>query len=336
MEWVWHVPRLVWQSFASVLAYPVDPSQRVYVLYLLTSLLLAIGVFLISRRHGPEDAPHVSLLGRLSRFVFPRDVWGHRSSWVDIRYFVPHQMVRIWIYTVLITIMATAVARWTHLALGAVKGTAGPLLEMDPGFWTAAGYTLVSIVVIDFLSFVVHYGQHRIPVLWQFHKVHHSAEVLNPLTNYREHPVDNLAYAAVAALGTGATAGVFHVLFGVAPSLVNILGVNAWVFLFNISGYHLRHSHIWVRWPGVLAYLFGCPAHHQIHHSCKSEHINKNMAFLFPVWDVLFGTYYLPKQREELVFGIGDGTEGEYKGFVSIYLRPFAELLKLTRTETRG
>ena len=163
--------------------------------------------------------------------------------------------------------------------------------------------------------------------------MHHSAEVLNPLSNYREHPIDNVVYAAVLAIGAGTTAGVFQSLFGVEPSLVNILGINSGAFLFNISGYHLRHSHIWLRWPGPLAYLFGCPAHHQIHHSCKPEHINKNMAFIFPVWDLLFGTFYLPKQREELVFGIGDGTEAEYKSFLSIYFRPFTELFNRRRSD---
>ncbi|MCG8583151.1 MAG: sterol desaturase family protein, partial [Pirellulales bacterium] len=108
--------------------------------------------------------------------------------------------------------------------------------------------------------------------------------------------------------------------------IVQILGINAFMFVYNVSGYHLRHSHVWLRWPGPLAYLFGCPAHHQIHHSCKPEHINKNMAFMFPIWDVLFRTFHLPKEREEMVFGIGDGSEGEYKGFFSIYLRPFVEL----------
>ena len=332
MDSAWQVPTLVWQSLIRVLSYPLDPSQRLYVPYLLTSLLLAVGVFLVSGRHGREDAKRVSVLDQVTRFVFPRDVWRHRSTWVDIRYFVPHQMVRIWIYTTVATLMATEVGYWTDLSFAALKSAPGPLFDVETAFWTAAGYTLASIVVIDFLAFVAHYYQHSIPILWQFHKVHHSAEVLNPLTNYREHPVDNVVYAAMSAIGTGVTAGAFQSMFGVAPSLINILGINAIALVFNISGYHLRHSHIWVRWPGPLTYLFGCPAHHQIHHSCKPEHINKNMAFLFPIWDVLFGTYYLPKQREELVFEIGDGTEGEYKSFLSIYFLPFATLLRSIRS----
>ena len=333
MEWVWEFPTLVWQSLARVVSYPLDPTERVYVLYLLTSLLCAIGVFLLSGTREHDATKRLGALDRLVRFVFPRDVWEHRSTWVDIRYFIPHQMVRIWIYTSLMTIITTTVGRWTYVNLAAVKTTAGAVFAVEPGFWIAVGYTVASILVIDFLAFITHYCQHTVPILWQFHKVHHSAEVLNPLSNYREHPIDNVVYAAMLAIGAGTTAGVFQSLFGVAPSVINILGINSGAFLFNISGYHLRHSHIWLRWPGPLAYLFGCPAHHQIHHSCKPEHINKNMAFLFPVWDLLFGTFYLPKQREELVFGIGDGTEAEYKGFLSIYFRPFTELFNRRRSD---
>ena len=333
MEWVWTLPALVWRSFARVVSYPLNPAERLHVLYLLTSLLCAIGVFLLSGRRGHDDTKRLGALDRLVQFVFPRDVWQHRSTWVDIRYFIPHQMVRVWIYTSLATVIGTTVARSTHISLAALKTTPGAIFAVEPGFWTTVAYTVASIVAIDFLAFITHYCQHTVPILWQFHKVHHSAEVLNPLSNYREHPIDNVTYAATLALGTGTTAGVFQWLFGVAPSLINILGINAAGFLFNISGYHLRHSHIWLRWPDPLAHLFGCPAHHQIHHSCKPEHVNKNMAFIFPIWDVLFGTFYLPKQREELVFGIGDGTEAEYKGLLSIYVRPFAELFTARRPE---
>ena len=97
MDWLWELPKVVWNSFTRVALYPIDPTQRIYGLYLLTSLICAIGVFLIARRteRSEEEGEKTSVLARLTRFVFPREVWTHRSSWVDVRYFLPHQMVRI-------------------------------------------------------------------------------------------------------------------------------------------------------------------------------------------------------------------------------------------------
>jgi sterol desaturase/sphingolipid hydroxylase (fatty acid hydroxylase superfamily) len=135
----------------------------------------------------------------------------------------------------------------------------------------------------------------------------------------------------VIGFGKGLVAAVFVVLFGAEPDMFLILGLNIFDFAFNFLGYNLRHSHIWLRWPGPLVYLFGCPAHHQIHHSRNPAHFNRNMAFLFPIWDVIFGTFCVPKLPGKLEFGLGDGTEGEYRSFLTIYTLPFKRLYQKWR-----
>ena len=55
---------------------------------------------------------------------------------------------------------------------------------------------------------------HRIPALWEFHKVHHSAEVLTPITFYRSHPVDMLVQTVAEALASGIVTSVFLYVFG--------------------------------------------------------------------------------------------------------------------------
>ena len=199
-------------------------------------------------------------------------------------------------------------------------------------------YGLVLFLCLDFAAYLTHYLQHKIPILWEFHKIHHSAEVLHPLTNYREHPIDNVAYAIANGIATGLVISGCQFLFSAVPThlLVPMLGISVLPFLFNFMGYNLRHSHIWLRWPGVLAYLWGCPAHHQIHHSYRPKHINKNFAFMFPIWDVVFGTFYLPKHEEKLDIGIGDGTEGDYHSFVSLYATPFVRLFRSAQKSDGG
>ena len=321
METLQHIAFELWQTLVRVVSYPVDVTQRLYWPYLISSLAVAFVAFLVWRRRRGAGGGLRDFL----RFVFPPEIWKHRSTWVDVRYFVPHQMVRIWIYVNMVLFLSVPFTRWTASGLEAL----GPAPEAsEPTLGIALAYTFASMVVVDFFSYLVHWAQHKVPLLWRFHAVHHSAEVLNPLSNYREHPVDNFVYAVFVALGVGLVGGVFTRISGTTPTDLQILGVNGLVFFFNVFGYHLRHSHIWVRWPGKWAYVFGCPAHHQIHHSCLPEHRDHNLAFMFPIWDVLFGTWCLPDKQPEMQFGLGDGSEPEYDGFLRIYARPFKGLFR--------
>jgi len=324
---------LLWGSFVSVLSYPVDHTTRLFLPYVATSMLF--GIWVLAAQHRREiGSGHQGLTGYVSG-LFPREVWSQQSSKVDSRFFLPHQMVRIWIYGPFMAGAVLVVSGATHEISKEWLGPE-PVFGHVDSFWTKMAITLLVALVNDFTAYISHWAQHKVPFLWEFHRVHHSAVVLNPLSNYREHPVDNIFYAIVFSLGLGLTTGGLLTLFGVVPTHFIIAGVAAPMFLFNVLGYHLRHSHIWIRWPGPFALLFGSPAHHQIHHSCKPEHIDKNLAFMFPIWDWLFGTYHLPKQRPEMIMGLGDGTESQYNSFARIYALPFIRLFSTRDGESLG
>jgi sterol desaturase/sphingolipid hydroxylase (fatty acid hydroxylase superfamily) len=152
---------------------------------------------------------------------------------------------------------------------------------------------------------------------------------MQPLSNYREHPVDNLFYSVVTSVGV-VTAGAAFAL-GCEFKTVDRLGINSFLFVFNFAGYNLRHSHIWLAWPGFAGYLLGSPAYHQIHHSYDECHINKNLGFLFSVWDWLHGSLYMPREHEDLHFGLGDGTEPEYSSVLRLDYLPFLRLDRNSR-----
>lgn len=311
-----------------VLTYPLDSGHRIYVLYLFTSLIAAFFIYRAARKKGGENS--------FVRFLFPKRVWQHPSAWLDLRYFFFHMLIGHFL-------MLGLAASMTALAFGVVTGK--PLVEgflhqsnafSATDFAIAVAYMLVATAVVDFISFFTHYMQHKLPILWEFHKVHHSAEVMHPISNFREHPVDNFVYSLITGLGAGAIGGLAVNIFGYMPSVPSLLGVPILMLIFNLLAYNLRHSHIWLRWPGRWSMILPSPAHHHVHHSCHPDHIDKNFAFMFPVWDVIFKTYRMPEDNRDVKFGIGEGNARELTTCVRLYLIPFRDAYRLIRARSRG
>jgi sterol desaturase/sphingolipid hydroxylase (fatty acid hydroxylase superfamily) len=318
----------LWQAFTahvrSVFETPFDPNQRIYVLYIATSILCAFGVYLAARRRGEAEG------GGFLSFLFPRKVWSHPSAWLDLRYFFFHKIIGHFFVLGVGAGTTLLTYRWISGQPDVLtRALDTPLPPREIGLTLL--FMLVATVVGDFVSFLAHYLQHKSVFLWQFHKVHHSAEVMHPVSNFREHPVDNLLYNFLNGVGFGGLLGAATLWFGYSPGLPSLLGVPIMHLLFNVAGYNLRHSHIWLRWPGKLSMIFPSPAHHHVHHSCHPDHIDKNFAFMFPVWDVLFKTYHMPEDNRDVVFGIGKEDKGEYTSCLRLYWVPFKDAGRLLR-----
>jgi sterol desaturase/sphingolipid hydroxylase (fatty acid hydroxylase superfamily) len=312
----------------SVLTHPLHPSSRIYLLYLATSAVAALFVYQAARRRGEGERSFL-------RFLFPRHVWQHPSAWLDLRYFFFHMLVG---HFLLLGLSAWAAA----LAFGAVTGdfSVQSHLSRSADFSAtdlaiATGYMFIAFAVLDFVNWGIHYLQHKVPLLWQFHKVHHSAEVMHPISNFREHPVDNFTYYLFTGLFYGALNGLAVRAFGYLPSFPSLLGVPLLMLAFNLLAYNLRHSHVWLRWPDPWSMILPSPAHHHVHHSCHPDHIDKNFAFMFPVWDVIFGTYTLPEDNRDVKFGIGEGKAAELGTCLQLYLVPFRDAWRLVRRRLR-
>ena len=82
-----------------VLSYPLSPQQRIFVLYIVSSFVFAAAVYVWSGQLRQDRQDGHGCVQGLFRFLFPSSVWGNPSAWVDVRYFIPHQIVRLWIYT---------------------------------------------------------------------------------------------------------------------------------------------------------------------------------------------------------------------------------------------
>jgi len=314
----------LWGQAEAVLRYPLNVSQRIHFLYLASAVIFALFVFTrLGRNRGGGPAFHLS---EFLEFLFPKTVWKDPSAWLDVRYFFFHNFIWVSVFGTL----GVAVTQWStlHTTEFLLARSGGqPVWFTDNYFLGGIVYMFLLLLAIDFTAYVIHYLQHKIPLLWAFHKVHHSATVLHPLTNYREHPIDNVAYIVGVGTMTGVVGGFSNYLFGGIFRLPTIMGLAALAFAFNFLAYNLRHSHIWLRWPGGLSYVFGSPAHHQVHHSYHPDHIDRNFAFMFPVWDLIFGTWCLPKTNKDVKFGLGNGEEGDFRSCIGLYLVPFRKLL---------
>jgi sterol desaturase/sphingolipid hydroxylase (fatty acid hydroxylase superfamily) len=162
------------------------------------------------------------------------------------------------------------------------------------------------LVLADFLAYWSHRAHHTMERLWQFHAVHHSSTEVDWLSSVRVHPLNDAIGSTVVATPL--------LLLGFS---VGTLGAYLpFLTLYAI----LLHAN--VGWSyGRLRCLIASPAFHRWHHSAEPEAVDKNFAGLFPVWDRLFGTLYLPKDRRPARFGIVE--RNVPTGFLSQLLYPF-------------
>jgi sterol desaturase/sphingolipid hydroxylase (fatty acid hydroxylase superfamily) len=334
METVVTAITTVLDRLVDVALMPFDPEQRIYFAYVASSVLIAWLIYrsIRNKRAAASDADVELAQGSFLSFLFPKKVWDHPSAWLDLRYMVFHKVVS---YFLMIGLGGWALAVGFRAGSGGISITdaLGKVSGMGISDALAAVlYMFVVLMFVDFIGWAIHYLQHRVPLLWQFHKVHHSAEVMHPISNFREHPIDNFAYGLFIGVGYGAAHGLAMRFFGFVPTMPTLLGIPLLMFLFNIVGYNLRHSHIWLRWPGVLSMIFPSPAHHHVHHSSHPDHLDKNFAFMFPIWDVIFRTYHMPEDNRDVRFGTVEDTS-EMNTCLRLYWIPFRDAWRLFRSK---
>ena len=194
------------------------------------------------RRNRPLRA------GTLWRALFPAWLVRHASLHADIAYFG----FNVFVYGL---IFGWAVVSYKFLSGVVADGLAagfGALAPTTHEVAARAAITLALFLAYEFGYWADHYLKHKVPALWELHKVHHSANVLTPLTVFRIHPLDSVIFANIVAVSLGVTNGVANYLFG--KSVTAVL--------------HRRREHH----PGaVRAHLRASPAHafvDRLHRPC--------------------------------------------------------------------
>ena len=102
---------------------------------------------------------------------------------------------------------------------------------------------------------------------------------------------------------------------------------SACLFLFNIFGANLRHSHIWFSWGDKLENWFISPAQHQVHHSDNPKHFDTNLGSALAVWDRLGGTLIKASEAGKINIGVGK-YDAKHDSIYAIYWLPVKLALK--------
>ncbi|MCF2909593.1 sterol desaturase family protein [Pseudoalteromonas sp. DL2-H2.2] len=295
------------QVIELLLVYPVAEILSNESVFIATNLFIAILCLHYKKRKQNKRLSWKTLKGA---FLSSR-IWWSQSSRIDY--------VSLIVNSFCLASAALLIDR--YLSGGAVKDSlfvstwlesvAGPSeLDLTPQA-TVALTTIIAFMVFDFFNYWYHRVLHQSPDLWRIHSRHHSATNLTPFTNFRAHPLEAILRLPITYFASMLVAGLCSYSLGQEASEMLILGTNLFAFGVLLLGGTLVHSHIFLRFPRWLSYLIVSPAMHQVHHSCKPAHRNKNYGSNLAIWDWMFGTIYLPKSEEKVVFGLSQSNRAQ-------------------------
>ncbi len=199
---------------------------------------------------------------------------------------------------------------FTFHRMGAVP-IVGPALEL-------VAMIFVPLILHDLWFYWSHRLEHRVPILWAFHRIHHSDERMNTSTWARDHFLQNSwrSFFSIFTLG-------LIVDLDLPEAAKAALYSN--YFLMTLSLFY--HSGIRVRLSWLDRVLV-TPQVHRIHHGAAPEYHNKNFADALPIFDILFGTYHRPRKDE--FPGTGLGSEfSPPKSAWSAQFGPIAEVARM-------
>ena len=197
------------------------------------------------------------------------------------------------LFTVVAFVSCSKLANHVGFGLGVFDirfGSPKEFVVLLASLWLAS-------ILSDFFFYWYHRSLHVNEFLWQHHKMHHTDTELEAVSTARQNWIEAVFVSLFITIP-------MIILFKVNPSDQWNVGILAGISASSLITV-LSLSHMNVRWHvGWASVLWCSPQIHRIHHSLEARHVDKNFAFMFPMWDVIFGTYYHPKADEFPVTGV--------------------------------
>ncbi|SCX97945.1 Sterol desaturase/sphingolipid hydroxylase, fatty acid hydroxylase superfamily [Nonlabens sp. Hel1_33_55] len=234
------------------------------------------------------------LLG-LSFLVFMLEIWLpwrknqkilRRDFWLDLFYLV----FNFFLFSL---VGYNAVSNVAVKAFNDVLNSIGMenIVAFEIGSWPFWSQLLVMFIIADFIQWNVHRLLHRVPFLWEFHKVHHSVKEMGFAAHFRFHFMETILYKSLQYIPLA------MIGFGIEEFfIVHMLGV--------LIG-HLNHANL--AWDyGPFKYVLNNPKMHLWHHAKELPADHKygmNYGLSLSIWDYLFGTAHVPYHDPDLELG---------------------------------
>ena len=214
-------------------------------------------------------------------------LWPHRPGWRP-----PNGEVRTDL--VFMTVVQLAVPPlvgffFVYLLIAPARRLDLPVSALWPHLWPVWVQAVLMVLVVDFLRYWMHRAAHENDTLWKLHAVHHSVEQLYWLNTARFHPIEKALQMSLDSLP--------FLLMAVDPRVLSL-----YYIAYATNGF-FQHCNIRLRY-GVLNYIVGSADTHRWHHSRLPRESNSNYGNTVIVWDLLFGTWFLPTDREVDALGL--------------------------------
>jgi len=182
---------------------------------------------------------------------------------------------------------------------------------------------ILSVVLIDFVSYWYHRIAHKVPLLWRLHRVHHSDTSMDSTTNFRFHPLEQLFWWSSTPIVTSA-------IFG-----LDAMGIGLY-FLVLIPFLIFEHTNL--KFPAWLDKTLGrvitTPNLHKIHHEQDQYYTDSNFSDIFILWHRLFGTFRY-KPAGQIHFGLKEFDEDKKQTFWYLLKSPFINIKRIRSEEIK-
>lgn len=250
--------------------------------------------------------------------------WGGMLFFLAIELLAPYRQPSVskpkrWVNNLSLTIFNSLILNL--IFAGAVAATAqyvtanhlGALNLVDAPRWVKI---LATIVFMDFMLYVWHLLNHEMPLLWRFHRVHHTDLNMDVSTATRFH-LGELMISAVIKIAL-----IF--LIG-ADFIAVVIFESALVFA---AQFHHSSMRIAPALEAVIFPLFVTPSMHRVHHSVKIKERNTNYGTIFSLWDRILGTLLMKVDQERIRIGVGGHFDEAKLNLPSLLVMPFTRNVK--------
>ena len=195
---------------------------------------------------------------------------------------------------------------FVYLLIEPARALELPVTRLWPHEWPIWVQAILMVLTVDLLRYWLHRFAHENDTLWRLHSVHHSVEQLYWLNTARFHPIEKTLQMSLDSLP--------FLLLGVHEQVLAL-----YYIAYAANGF-FQHCNVHVRY-GPLNYIVGSAETHRWHHSRVPRESNANYGNTVIVWDLVFGTWFLPKDREIQDLGL---QERDYpKTFLGLMRAPF-------------